>query len=280
MIRGADIACFIALFIAELVMLSEGRRGAPAADSWWTFGINFLQAVGTLGAVAVALFGKWLQAKLFPPRLELRLRSAQGDLGKRMFPNGFVEQDRWYHMRVSNGRRWSPVRSVRVMLVRIERLDPSTGAYQLAWEGETPMRWEHQEFNSPVRTIGPSGFADLFHIAKSGVPELAPQYASFNVPRQFNANETVILSLEARGDEVSVRRTAFPRAAGVHFDWQCVGAGAITPARVDELRGGADTRACWACTVRRKTPCRRRLAPEQGQPPPRRIAIRPRRNER
>jgi hypothetical protein len=136
---------FLPLIAVELATGCDGK--APAADSWWTWGITFAQAAGTLGAVLVALFGKALQAKVFPPRLELTLRSREGELGEGRGTEGprtYRIPERGYHLRVSSGRRWSPVHSVRVMLVRIERRS-ATGTYQKAWEGETPMRWQHQE---------------------------------------------------------------------------------------------------------------------------------------
>lgn len=45
------------------------------ADFW----INVAVAVGTIGAVWATLFGKWFRAKVFPPKLLLRLHDPEGE---------------------------------------------------------------------------------------------------------------------------------------------------------------------------------------------------------
>jgi hypothetical protein len=157
--------------------------------------------VGTLRAVAVALFGKWLQAKTFPPRLELTLRSAQGSLTERRWPSGLAAPERWYRLRVSNGRRWSPIRGVRIMLIRIDRRG-ATGEYRTASEGETPMRWEHQELNPTVRTVGPLACGPSATSRRAPTPSCWRRCtAPSTCPRAIRADENVILSFEARGEE-------------------------------------------------------------------------------
>ena len=69
----------------------------------WYMAVNWLVAVGTLGAVFVALFGRFL----FRPKLQLELESTKGEWtswrkeGKEMLA-------RYYHVRATNPRRrWS-----------------------------------------------------------------------------------------------------------------------------------------------------------------------------
>jgi hypothetical protein len=82
-------------------------------------------AVGTIGAVVVALFGGWLRARLVPPKLALRLVDDRGRETPVLLtaPNGDIRKTvgRWYHLRVVNERRWSPVTEVQVFLLIVSR---------------------------------------------------------------------------------------------------------------------------------------------------------------
>jgi hypothetical protein len=92
---------------------------------WWTWTAEAATAIGTIGAVIVALFGGWLRAHLAAPRLEIRL--GRGDKkgfrvpvlmsldGKQIDTVG-----RWYHLCVENKRRWSPAKDVRLLLLKLE----------------------------------------------------------------------------------------------------------------------------------------------------------------
>jgi len=92
---------------------------------WWTWTAEAATAIGTIGAVIVALFGGWLRAHLAASRLEIRL--GRGDKkgfrvpvlmsldGKQIDTVG-----RWYHLCVENKRRWSPAKDVRLLLLKLE----------------------------------------------------------------------------------------------------------------------------------------------------------------
>jgi hypothetical protein len=45
----------------------------------WKFWVDVVIAIGTLAAVVVALFGEWLRARMFSPKLTLTLASPRGD---------------------------------------------------------------------------------------------------------------------------------------------------------------------------------------------------------
>ena len=104
---------------------------------WWNWGVQLLTGVATFAAVLVALFGKWLQHKLAPPKLRISLLSEDGEktdvalvapspdgLPQQFMPQ-IISKARWYHIRVENQRRWAEVNDVRVFLLRIEERDPS-----------------------------------------------------------------------------------------------------------------------------------------------------------
>lgn len=46
---------------------------------WLNWGVQLLVALGTIGAVLAALFGKWFAGKVFPPKLRVWLENEDGE---------------------------------------------------------------------------------------------------------------------------------------------------------------------------------------------------------
>src|SRR5271157_1472539 len=143
----------------------------PDAQFWWTWWVRFASAVGTFGAVLMALFGTVLRARFFAPQLRLRFVRPQGEISPVKFSDsGGLEKwgkARYYHLQVSNERRWSPAENTQVFLRRLEEPGPD-GLLQVVWSGDMPMRWRHQEHFPVAQTIGPSTDCDLCMVADSG----------------------------------------------------------------------------------------------------------------
>jgi hypothetical protein len=134
-------------------------------------------AIGTLGAVIVALFGSGIQVRLFPPKLVLTIDNLRGDATPVTVtaPNGESRsaQARYYRLRVSNAKRWTKATQVRVQLLRLEERGPDD-RWQLKWAGQVPLRWTHQEIIPLEQTIGPSVTCDLCSVMKDKWLELHP----------------------------------------------------------------------------------------------------------
>ena len=100
------------------------------------------------------------RGKFFPPLLTLTLADKDGELTRVRLvwmqdnePRERWEAARYYHLRVSNSRRWSPAHQVQVSLLRLE--EAAAGGELIAvWSGDIPLRWRHQEtVPDPLRTI-------------------------------------------------------------------------------------------------------------------------------
>jgi len=85
-----------------------------------------LTAIGTVGAVLVALFGDWIKRTVVPPRLDVELSNTRGlripvNL---LSPDGSQRESeaRFYHVRVSNMRRRSDAHQVQLYLVRLDHI--------------------------------------------------------------------------------------------------------------------------------------------------------------
>jgi hypothetical protein len=168
---------------------------------WWNWWVNLAIAVGTIGAVAVALFGQKWQAKLLPPLLTLTLGLKEGEKTqlRNQADGTFVDDVRYYYLRVSNKRRWSPAEGVQVS--RVEEPGPD-GDFQAVWVGNIPIRWRDQEFVPLQRTIGSAADCDLCRVGKASGFALMPLI----VPHNLNAHRTksfrIVASLQARSNQV------------------------------------------------------------------------------
>jgi hypothetical protein len=111
---------------------------------WMNWSVNLVVAIGTVGAVIVALFGSGIQARLFAPKLVLTIDNSHGDATPVTVtaPTGEsrTEQARYYRLRVSNPKRWPKATQVRVQLLRLEEPGPrwSTAA-QMGRSGAASM---------------------------------------------------------------------------------------------------------------------------------------------
>jgi hypothetical protein len=169
------------------------------ADSslfWWSWGVQLAIAAGTIGAVVVALFGQALRSKFFPPRLNLALVRPEGELTR--FLTG--SQVRYYHLRVSNSRRWSPAQGVQVVLLQLEE-PAADGSFRIAWRGDMPLGWRHQSLFPVARTIGAEADVDLCSVTEEPTLQLHPLLVPFNLQATRKAAVNWIVTVQARGDE-------------------------------------------------------------------------------
>jgi hypothetical protein len=174
---------------------------------WLKWGVQLAAAVATFAAVLVALFGQAFRAKFFPPQLAVSLVDSQGERTKvklTWVENG-VQKDRsedarYYHLAVSNRRRWSPANQVQVVLLTVAE-PGADGRFVTVWTGDIPLGWRHQQVLSGARTVGPTGHVDLCSVVRTKWLQLHPLVAPFNleVIRRNSAN--LILRVQARSNE-------------------------------------------------------------------------------
>jgi hypothetical protein len=172
--------------------------------NWW---VQVAVAVGTLGAVLVALFGQRFQAKFFPPTLSLTLADPDGEKTKVRLTwtenNAAKERSedaRYYRLRVSNGRRWSPATQVQVVLTRVEE-PTADGQFAVSWAGDVPLIWKHQPLFPPLRTVGPASEVDLCSVVKGKWLQLHPLITPFNLEAIRRTRTSLILSVQAKANE-------------------------------------------------------------------------------
>ena len=172
--------------------------------TWW---VQLAVAIGTVGAVLVALFGQGFRAKFFPPRLSVTLPDQDGDKAKVRLTGTEdnaekerLEDARYYRLRVSNSRRWSPANQVQVVLIRVEEPTPDDD-FAVSWAGNLPLSWTHQQLFPPLRTIGPSSEIDLCSVVKGKGLQLHPLIVPFDLKVTRRNAARLILWVQAKSSE-------------------------------------------------------------------------------
>ncbi len=202
MIRRAVSVSFLCLLLASCEAPSVPHQ------FWWNWWVNAAVATATFLAVLAALGGplltEFLRSRWLPPMLRLNLLSAEGEKGKNRYDlqdgkGERVEARRFYHVRVSNGRRLlSPGENVQVSLLRLEEPGPG-GSLQVTWAGDIPMTWRNQQLSPLTRTIGHDYDCDLCSVGKEQGLSLALLIFPYNLNAHRKEACTIIVSLQARG---------------------------------------------------------------------------------
>lgn len=185
-------------------------------DVSWT---DVLTALGTVGAVSVALFGYFVP-RWFPPLLRLAVSDPKGvrqrtrvvvDTGAIPVPR--EGWGRYYQLEVSNTRRWRKAHNVRVMLLKLET--ETTAGWVESWGGGgIPLKWQHQDALGATRTLGPPAFADLFNVLKlDGAPPLTqlgltPIFGPLGVELNYAGACGLRVTVQAQSDESDSDRFA------------------------------------------------------------------------
>lgn len=138
--------------------------------------VQALAAVGTLLAVVMAIWGDWVRSRLAPPQLSVHLRDPDGELTKR---NDGLKV-RYYHLSVSNSRRWAPARNVTVYVVLLEERGPDQRWRRTMPSGPIPLTWQFGP--STIRLIGQPQLCDLARVVERGDFRITTQFLPNNFP--------------------------------------------------------------------------------------------------
>jgi hypothetical protein len=167
------------------------------AQFWLDLAVKAVAAVGTVSAVMVALFKDWFRYRLLPPRLHISLSRTESNeipntgLVNPNDPSGspFVTVSRWYHVGVTNARRWVEATDVQVFLLRVEEPDEA-GQFTTIWDDPIPLKWHHmQTLNLPAgMVVGRPAKAALVAFFKDAATSKEPflQIQTMHFPNRFN----------------------------------------------------------------------------------------------
>jgi hypothetical protein len=108
-------------------------------DPWScaNFVVQIIVAIGTLGAVFVAIWGEWFRSKLAAPRLSIEIEDVRGVLGEGAEGRKAI----YYHMRVINSRAWATARRCRVLLREVHCRGPDQQFHAIPMPVPIPFHW-------------------------------------------------------------------------------------------------------------------------------------------
>jgi hypothetical protein len=182
----------------------------------WYMVVNALVALGTIGAVIAALFGKPIISKFFPPSFSISILRPVGELIPLMDGAGRPAGNaRYFHLQVRNLRGWSRATHAQLRLVRVETAGPDQ-QFQIEWDGDIPIRRQHQQSYPSESEIGysPVNF-DLCELRGGTQPVLSlmPIIRATNLPYQWAEDAHLIAAFQVKSPE------AESRVVRIQIDW-------------------------------------------------------------
>ena len=189
----------------------------PLWQFWTDWAVKALGALFTVLAVIVALFGLRLRHWITPPQLSIELSSAEGWPGVVVMDSCQISGF-WYHVRVFNKTRETPITGVYVLLQLIEdeEVRETSGELKRVWEGSAALRWSFESENPLPKTIG---YRDaecvLCHILKEEpLAVLLSPIIKGQAPDRLLLPFKFIFTLQAKGVEAQ----SSPRRLRVHWN--------------------------------------------------------------
>jgi len=144
----------------------------------WSLIIQGAVAVGTLIVAIIAIWGNRIRSWWSGPKLKIYLHNPMGELTK--LNDGTAV--RYYHLRVVNGRKWSPAHNVRVLLTKIFQPAADGRWVDRSFSGPLQLTWQFPQFHVRFPFIGPDDISDLGCIVEGQQFAITP----YVVPNNFN----------------------------------------------------------------------------------------------
>jgi hypothetical protein len=159
---------------------------------------QWLLAAGTLILAVIAIWGHVIRAKLYGPRLSMKLQDLRGNLSE--FSDGVMS--RYYHIVVANPRRISPAHNVRVVIKAIFRPSADGTMHPAPLSGPMQLTWQFQQYKPQFQTIGAESICDLGFLREREQFSLSTLYRSISFEPTLSAGHKMVVTLVALSDEV------------------------------------------------------------------------------
>jgi hypothetical protein len=162
----------------------------------WNLVVQSAVGVGTILVAVLAIWGDLARSWWSGPKLKVRLLTGSGELTT--IADGTPV--RYYHVKVTNGRKWSPPRNVRVLITKI-LLPASDGSWvDRSFSGPLQLTWQFPQFRTPFSFIGPDDVSDLGYIPKGQRFILSPYIVPNNFTGFVEGNQTIRAEITAVAD--------------------------------------------------------------------------------
>ena len=114
-------------------------------------------AIGTVSVAVLAIWGDKIRAAIAGPKLKLELRDTRGNLTFRANQKSTI----YYHIKLTNKRRWSPAEHVRVLVTGIEKKRPDGTYFPESLVAPLQLTWAYPQFHELLPTIATNDVCDL-----------------------------------------------------------------------------------------------------------------------
>jgi hypothetical protein len=169
----------------------------------WNLIAQWCVAFGTLAVAIIAIWGDWFRSKVAAPKLSLSIHNARGTATQ--FTNG--PRAIFYHLKVSNSRRWAPARNCQVFLKEVYRRGPDHVFHPVPLPVPVPFVWAPAEFSPPAVSVPSEQILDFGLIAENSQYFLPRLYVTPNdFQGSVGAQEAVRYSLEVLADGYASRQ--------------------------------------------------------------------------
>lgn len=161
-------------------------------------------AIGTIAVTILAIWGDRIKAKLgVGPRLVLSLIDPEGESIDISSPSSSTSlPSRYYHLRVSNVRRWSTATNVRVVITGIAKPAADGRFVRQELIGPLQLMWRFSMVHPALySTLGPDDICDLGFLKQGGDKfKLTPYVYPNNFPGDLGPSQKMQIEVQAIAD--------------------------------------------------------------------------------
>jgi hypothetical protein len=146
---------------------------------------------------ALAIWGDLIRSRLAGPRLEIDVSSPDGEKTEY---NATGKPARYYHLKVTNRRSWSPAKNVRVVLVGLAR-PAADGSYsEVQLSSPLQLHWQYPTKSPQYAQVGPPHTSDLGHIEQDSGFTLSLYVTPMSFKGAVGKNERIRVEVRALAD--------------------------------------------------------------------------------
>lgn len=163
----------------------------------------YLQAIGVCTSVIISVMAIWgepIRAFIAGPKLKVTLHDPEGELTS--FTGGGPVY--YYHLRISNDRKGTIAKNVRVLISSIE-WGPQNGRREKLVSFDTQLEWKNSARVPQFLSIGPDALCDLGYLPQVGGFRFAVPLKPNNFPDAIGPNESAKLEIMAAADNAQSR---------------------------------------------------------------------------
>jgi len=166
------------------------------AYEWWTLAIRGAGVVASVIVAVLAVWGDFFRSRLAGPKLHVGLLNPDGE---RTSWTGNIPT-RFYHLRVSNGRRWAPARNARVVVTKLARAAADQTFAVLPLSGPLQLTWQFPKTSPQYSVVGPDHTCDLGYIRPDRDFTLSPYVTPNNFQGVVRAGDRMRVEIQAVAD--------------------------------------------------------------------------------